>query len=107
MANTTALTEQNFKDTVSQGVTLVDFWAEWCGPCKMIEPDIDALAEEYSGKAQVAKVDVDQQPGLAQEFGVQSIPTLLVIKDGEEVKRFVGATKKPELAKALDEQLAG
>ncbi len=106
MSNATALTEQNFELSVSEGVSLVDFWAEWCGPCRMLAPAIDQLAEEYKGRALVAKVDVDQAQGLAVKFGVQSIPTLLVMKDGKEVKRFIGVTAKGEIAKAIDAALA-
>ncbi len=106
MSNATALTEQNFELSVSEGVSLVDFWAEWCGPCRMLAPAIDQLAEEYKGRALVAKVDVDQAQGLAVKFGVQSIPTLLVMKDGREVKRFIGVTAKGEIAKAIDAALA-
>lgn len=81
---------------------LVDFWAEWCGPCKMISPIIDELASDFEGKAKVGKVDIDSQADLAAKFGVSSIPTLLVLKDGEEAQRFVGVTTKDVLAKALE-----
>ncbi len=106
MSAATALTEATFKDAVAQGVTLVDFWAEWCGPCRMVAPVLDDLAKDYAGKAAVAKINVDQEPGLAEQFGVSSIPTLLVMKDGAEVKRYIGVTAKTELAKALDAALA-
>ena len=102
MGAATAYTEANFKDSTSSGVTLVDFWAEWCGPCKMIAPAIEELAKEYEGRANVGKVDVDEAGELAQDFGVSSIPTLIVLKDGAEVKRFVGVTPIAELRKAID-----
>ena len=106
MSNATELTQENFKDTVANGVTLVDFWAEWCGPCRMIAPVLDQLGGEYEGKAAIAKVNVDEAADLAQEFSVQSIPTLLIMKDGQEVNRFIGVTSKGELAAALDSAIA-
>lgn len=105
MSNAMALTKDNFEATVSNGVTLVDFWAAWCGPCKIIAPLIDELAGAYDGRATVAKVDVDQEGALAEQFGVQSIPTLLIMKDGQEVNRFIGVTSKEDLAAALDSAL--
>jgi thioredoxin 1 len=106
MGNATVFTDTNFKDETASGVTLVDFWAEWCGPCRMIAPAIEELATTYAGKAKVGKVNVDDAPNLATDFGVSSIPTLLVLKDGAEVKRFVGVTAKGELSAALDGALA-
>lgn len=106
MSNAAALTGATFKNAVADGVTLVDFWAEWCGPCRMIAPVVDEIAAEYDGKAKVGKVNVDEEPDLATQFNVQSIPTLLVIKNGAEVKRFIGYTKKNELTEALDAALA-
>jgi thioredoxin 1 len=102
MSSVPELTTATFEDSVKDGVTLIDFWAEWCGPCKMIAPMIDELATEYSGKAKVAKINVDNEAELAAKFRVNSIPTLLIIKDGQEAKRFVGVTPKTELAGALD-----
>jgi thioredoxin 1 len=102
MGHAAALTESNFQSAVSTGVSLLDFWAEWCGPCKMIAPAIEELAKDYEGRAVVAKVDVDQAPALAEQFGVSSIPTLIVLKNGSEVKRFVGVTRKEVLAAAID-----
>ncbi|MFM1920925.1 MAG: hypothetical protein RLZZ303_2559 [Candidatus Hydrogenedentota bacterium] len=106
MGAATAYTEANFKNSVASGVTLVDFWAEWCGPCKMIAPAIDELAKEYEGRANVGKVDVDEAGGLAQDYGVSSIPTLIVLKDGAEVKRFVGVTPIAELRTAIEAALS-
>lgn len=103
MSNATELTNENFDSTVASGVTLIDFWAEWCGPCRMIAPILDELSAEYDGKATVGKINVDKEADLAQKFGVASIPTLIVLKDGEEKNRFVGVTSKTEIAKALDE----
>ena len=96
------LTEDAFDNAVSQGVTLVDFWANWCGPCKMLAPTIDQLADSYDGKAVIAKVDVDAEPNLARRFGVMSIPTVIILKDGIEVDRKVGLLPADAYTKALD-----
>lgn len=101
MSNATEITSANFEDTVKEGVTLIDFWAEWCGPCKMIIPVIDELVTEFDGKATIGKVDIDSESDLAARFNVSSIPTLLLLKDGEEAKRFVGITPKADLADAI------
>ena len=99
------LTEGAFDNAVSQGVTLVDFWASWCGPCKMLSPTIDQLAETYDGKARIAKIDVDAEPNLARRFGVMSIPTVIILKDGVEVDRKVGLMPADTYTKALDNLL--
>jgi thioredoxin 1 len=101
----TEFTESNFKDATASGISLVDFWAEWCGPCRMLTPIVQELSTEYDGKATIGKVNVDDAAALAQQFGVASIPTIVVLKDGEEVNRFVGVTSKDNLAKALDEAI--
>lgn len=99
----TELTTGNFDDNTKSGVTLVDFWAEWCGPCKMIAPMIDEISKEYDGKAAVAKVNIDDEPDLAARFNVSSIPTLLIMKDGEEANRLIGVQSKANLTAALDQ----
>ena len=106
MSNAADLSSANFRDTVAAGVTLVDFWAEWCGPCRMMGPILDEIAELYAGKITVGKVNVDQEGDLAQEFGISSIPALLIMKDGQEVNRYIGVTPKTELATAIDSACA-
>jgi thioredoxin 1 len=83
-------TKADFADKTKSGVVMVDFWAEWCGPCKMAGPVVDALADEYAGKMTVGKVDVDAEPEIAGKFGVMSIPTVILFKDGSEIGRQVG-----------------
>lgn len=100
------LNNDNFDETIKSGVVLVDFWATWCGPCKMLAPTIDEIADEYDGKAVVGKVDVDDCPDLAQRFGIMSIPTIYIFKDGEPVDRLIGYRLKMELEEALNKHLA-
>ena len=102
--NTIHFTDSNFESEAMQAgqPVLVDFWAEWCGPCRAIAPMIDELATSYAGKAKVGKVDIDSNRDLALRFGIQSIPTLLLLKDGQVVQKWVGMQPKPVLQKALD-----
>ena len=99
MANTIAVTDNDFEQQVEQqdGLTVVDFWAEWCGPCRMIAPVLDQLAAEYQGKVKVTKLDVDANIKTATRFNVRSIPTLLFFKDGKLVDQVVGALPKAQL----------
>jgi len=105
MASPVHITEAEFESKVIKNPlpVLVDFWAEWCGPCRMIAPLLEDLARELDGKLAVCKVDVDSNSGLAEKFGIQSIPTLLLFKDGQKVKALVGYMAKPDLKKALTE----
>jgi len=98
---TLELNESNFTDTVAHGVTLVDFWAPWCGPCRMQGPILEDLAEEMGGQVRVAKVNVDESGALASRFRVEAIPLLVVLKDGREMQRFVGVQSKETLVQAL------
>ncbi len=103
--NVLHLTKENFDQTVAQGVTLVDFFAQWCGPCKMLAPVIDRLGEKFHGKATVAKIDIDDQMDLASQFGVMTIPTVLVFKDGKVVSQIVGMQSEAKLTKMVEESL--
>jgi len=92
-----ALTKDNFQQSIESGVALVDFWAPWCGPCKMQLPIVEELATELEGQAVIAKINVDDQPELAAQFGVMSIPTLVLFKDGQPVDKMVGLQSKDTL----------
>jgi thioredoxin 1 len=108
MAELLTITEQNFEEEVLKSPipVMIDFWAEWCGPCKMIGPTVKELAEEYSGKLKVGKLDVDANGAIAQKYRILSIPTLLFIKNGEVVSQMVGAAPKKEMIKYIDKVLA-
>ena len=102
------ITDANFEEVVlkSDKPVLVDFWAEWCGPCRMVGPVVDELATEYDGKAVIGKVNVYENPDISAKYGIRSIPTLLFIKGGEVVDRSVGVAPKTTLADKLEAQLA-
>lgn len=102
------LTDANFDELVikSDKPVLVDFWAEWCGPCRMVGPLVEEISKEYDGKAIVGKVDVDSNPGISARFGIRNIPTLLYFKGGEVVDKQVGAVPKTVLAGKLDAQMS-
>jgi thioredoxin 1 len=101
------LSDANWKQEVSEaeGPVLVDFWAEWCAPCRMIGPAVEALASQYAGRAKVGKLNVDENPSVAAAYGIRSIPTLLVFKGGKVVDQQVGAVPPPRLQAMLDGQL--
>ena len=105
--NVAEFTDAGFKTDVigSQQPVVVDFWAPWCGPCKMLGPTIEELATTYSGRARVGKVNIDDNQQVASEYGVSAIPTVIIFKGGQIVERFVGVTPKAKLAAALDGQL--
>lgn len=91
------LTKDNFNQSIENGVSLVDFWAPWCGPCKMQLPIVEELSTELEGQATIGKINVDEQPELAAQFGVMSIPTLILFKDGQPVDKMVGLQSKDAL----------
>ncbi|TAL78274.1 MAG: thioredoxin TrxA [Beijerinckiaceae bacterium] len=98
---TVKVTDANFKTDVmaAEGPVVVDFWAEWCGPCKMIGPSLEEIADELQGKVTIAKLNVDENPGVAGTYGIRSIPTLMIFKDGKMASSKVGAAPKSELKK--------
>ena len=105
MSNAAALTAKNFEEALSKGVALVDFWASWCGPCMMLAPTIDEIAEDFSGRAGVYKVNVDDEGELAARFGIMSIPTLIVFRDGEVFDKLVGVVPKENIAEIIENAL--
>jgi len=96
------LNNDNFEATTKEGVSMVDFWAPWCGPCRMIAPVIEELAEDFDGKANICKVNTDEQQDLAMQFGVRSIPTIVFMKDGEIVDTMIGAASKEAFAEKIN-----
>ncbi|WP_219834480.1 thioredoxin [Paenibacillus sp. R14(2021)] len=102
---TQVLTKENFNQSIESGVTLVDFWAPWCGPCKMQLPIVDELSGELAGAATIGKINVDEEPELASQFGVMSIPTLIIFKDGQPVDKMVGLQSKDALKNKIQGQI--
>lgn len=96
------LNNNNFDETIKNGVVLVDFWATWCGPCKMLAPNVEEIEKEYEGRAVVGKVDVDENPDLAERFGIMSIPALFVFVNGEVKEKLIGYRLKMQIAEVLD-----
>ncbi len=103
-SNIITLTKDNFEQSVIKSATpiLVDFWAEWCGPCKMIAPILDELADEYAGRVSIGKVNIDEHQSLATEFGVRAIPTLLLFQNGQVAEQIVGLRSKRDLKASFD-----
>lgn len=104
LTNTITVNDKNFDQEVlrSDAPVLVDFWAEWCGPCKVVGPTVEALAADYQGKVKVAKLNVDDSPETAGRFGIRSIPTLVVFKDGEAQQAAIGVRPKGQLAELIE-----
>ncbi len=107
--NIVTLTDENFENEISShtGTALVDFWAPWCGPCRMVGPIVDEIANEYVGKVKVAKLNTDEAPGVAAKFGIRSIPTLLIFRDGAVAQQLVGAYPKGKITEKLEGVLTG
>jgi len=103
----TEITDSNFEELVvkSEKIVVIDLWAEWCGPCRMIEPHIEKMAEEYEGKAIVGSVDIDSNPEIPTKYGIMNIPTVLFLKNGELLEKVVGAVPKKVLADTLEKYL--
>ncbi len=99
------LTDSNFDQETKDGVVLVDFWAEWCGPCRRLAPAVDALAGEFDGRATVAKLNVDENPNVPTRFMVRGIPTLLIFKDGQLAETLVGLAPKEDIARLIEKHL--
>lgn len=98
----------NFEQVVLQSETpvLVDFWAEWCGPCRTLAPTVEAVAKQYAGAARVFKLNVDDNPSITERYGIQGIPTLIVFKDGKEKERIIGASSKENISRMIDKALS-
>lgn len=106
MGSYVVLDETNFDTTIAKGVTVVDFFATWCMPCKMLSPIIEDLARDNEGKAVVGKVDIDLSESLAVRFSVESVPTVIIFKDGAEVERIIGFSQKAKLQNAINNQIS-
>jgi len=103
--NLIELTDDTFESTINEGVVLVDFWAPWCGPCKMLTPVVEELADEYAGKATICKMNTDDHRDAAVQFSISAIPTMILFKDGQVEKKWVGLTTKDDFVEAIDEAI--
>jgi thioredoxin 1 len=102
VAEVKTLTDATFDDEIAAGSTIVDFWAPWCGPCRMVGPVIDEIAQEHGDKVTIGKVNVDENPATAQKYGIMSIPTIILFKDGEPSKKVIGARSKADFLKEFE-----
>jgi len=105
MSSVIHLTESDFAEKTSKGLVLIDFWAPWCGPCKMLGPILDEISTKVGEKALIAKINVDESPKLAQQFGVRSIPAIFILKDSVKIEQFIGVQDKGALIKALEKNM--
>ncbi len=105
MADVIELTEGTFDSEVAEGVALVDFWAPWCAPCKLLHPVMESISKQMSGKAKVVRVNVDDNGAVANKFGIQSIPTVIILKNGKEVDRHVGLTEEKTLLNKVEKAI--
>ena len=103
--NVVELTDESFEATISEGVVLVDFWAPWCGPCKMLTPVVEEIAGEYAGKATICKMNTDDHRDAAVEYAINAIPTIILFSGGQVAKKWVGLTTKQDITDAIDELL--
>ena len=102
---TVVVNDENFKDEIKEGVVLVDFWAEWCGPCQLMLPILEQLSADFEGRAKICKLNVDDAPGTAGEFRVMSIPTIVILKDGAPVETLIGVQQADVLTSTLEKYL--
>ncbi|CAM3601985.1 thioredoxin [Erysipelothrix urinaevulpis] len=102
---TVQLTDSNFKEEISKGLVFVDFWAEWCGPCRMLSPVLDELSEELEGKVTIAKLNIEENRNTASEFGIMSIPTMILFQDGKPLEKVMGFQPKENLKQYLESKL--
>lgn len=103
---TVTLTDKNFQEGISEGLVFVDFWAEWCGPCRMLSPVLEELAEELDGKVTIAKLNIEENRDTASEFGIMSIPTMILFEDGKPVEKVMGFQPKAALKQYLESKIA-